>query len=154
MTGSTSSWICIGTPTYNATTCPIVSTGDRKGKNTFIRNCLTGILFPGRQKKNEIWHRCDKKSIDKLRTMYLTFPNRPKWKKHPSKLWPTFILLTNHFDFVFISVTIIAHFVKMTLKLRTIFPSLVVSNKHSGIIFTNGWNEKLDCFRLLPPEMM
>ena len=50
------------------------------------KNCLSETLFPGRQNKNSILHNFDDKSIDKLRSIYLTFPMPPKMKETHSKI--------------------------------------------------------------------
>ena len=63
-----------------------ISVLDKKCNNKFIRNCLSGTLFPNKQNKNDILHKFDKKSIDKLRTMYLTFPIPPKTKETHFKI--------------------------------------------------------------------
>lgn len=59
---------------------------DKKCNNNLIRTCVTGIMFPGRQNKNDILHKFNKKSIDKIRTMYLTFPIPPKVKETHFKI--------------------------------------------------------------------
>ena len=107
---------------------------DKYCNNYLMRNCLTEKIFPGRQNKNKILNKFDKNSVDRLRTMYLTFPIPPKMKEthlkimnniHPSK---ELLLL----GYVSISMTIYAHFVRMILKLRAIYFSHVVWCIHSG----------------------
>ncbi len=59
---------------------------DKKCNNHFIRSCLAENLFPGRQNRNDILHKFDQKSTNKLRTMFLKFPIPPKTKETHFKI--------------------------------------------------------------------
>lgn len=59
---------------------------DKQCNNPFIRKCFTDKLFPGLQNKNDILTKFDKKTITKLRTMYLSFPIAPKIKETHFKI--------------------------------------------------------------------
>lgn len=63
-----------------------ISLTDKKCTNQFIRHCLTENLFPGKNNNNDIRSKYDKKSFEKLRTMYLKFPTQPKVKETHFKI--------------------------------------------------------------------
>lgn len=75
---------------------------DKKCNNHTIRSCLNETLFPGKINKNDILHKFDKKSIEKLRTLYLKLPIQPKAKETHFKIlngiYPSKELLRNRFN--------------------------------------------------------